>query len=193
MAIDLYDFDKTVYPTDSTTAFWLWCLLHRPWIVVYLPIQIVLFLLYGLKILNTRNFKSLFLRFVALINTKSSVKAFWDKHQTKIYHWFLPENREQFSVVASASPDFLLTEICNRLKVDKLICTHCSEKSGKIIGENCKGKEKVTRLKKDFPDAIVNTVYSDDLKSDAPIFALGKTKTHTVNGKRITLQEATNE
>lgn len=193
MEIDLYDFDKTVYPTDSTTAFWLWCLIHRPWIVIYLPIQIILFLLYGLKLLNTRNFKSLFLRFVALIDTKASVKAFWDKNQNKIYSWFLPENRENFTVVASASPDFLLNEICGRLKVDKLLCTRCSEKTGKVIGENCKGEEKVTQLKQAIPNFSVKTVYSDDLKSDAPIFALGRIKTHTISGKRKILQEAMNE
>lgn len=193
MPIDIYDFDKTVYPKDSTAAFWRFCLLRSPWILIFLPFQIVLFVLYGLRILSTRNFKSLFLGFVSLINTEKAVKAFWDKHESKIYPWFFPEKRERFTVVISASPDFLLEDICSRLKVDKLICTKCSAKSGKIIGANCKGAEKIARLNAEMVEFAVKSVYSDSVKSDAPIFNLGETKINTVNGERIVLQEVINE
>lgn len=45
MKIDVYDFDKTVVPYDSAMRYWHWCLLHRPYIIIILPFQIILSLL----------------------------------------------------------------------------------------------------------------------------------------------------
>ncbi|MCI9112398.1 MAG: polysaccharide biosynthesis protein GtrA, partial [Eubacterium sp.] len=41
MEIDIYDFDKTIVPFDSGSRFALYCLLHYPWIIIYLPIVAV--------------------------------------------------------------------------------------------------------------------------------------------------------
>lgn len=187
MKLDLYDFDKTVYPTDSATAFWLFCLVRYPYILAYLPFQLLFALLWGVGVFSTGQFKSLFLRFVGMIPTEKAVRRFWDKHEKKIYPWFQPDKRENFTVVISASPDFLLGEICRRLKTDRLICTKCDAKTGKILGENCKGAEKVRRLREELGAVEVEAVYSDNVKSDAPMFALGRIKYHTVNGEKIRL------
>lgn len=187
--IDIYDFDKTVYPTDSTMQFWLFCLARYPYIIVYLPVQIIFLIMWVVKILPTGVFKSLFMRFVAIIPTEKAVKAFWNKNEKNIYEWFRKENRERYTVVISASPDYLLGEIANRLQVDKLICTKGDSKTGKLVGKNCKGEEKVKRLNSEMRDFNVVCVYSDSLKSDAPIFALGKKKIHTVAGKLISMEE----
>ncbi|MBQ7595489.1 MAG: phosphoserine phosphatase, partial [Clostridia bacterium] len=40
MMIDLYDFDKTVYPKDSTSDYWLFCLKKKPKLIKYLPKQV---------------------------------------------------------------------------------------------------------------------------------------------------------
>lgn len=189
MRIDLYDFDKTVYPTDSTMDFWLYCLVHYPWILIYLPVQTVLLLLWGVRVLHTGTFKSLFLRFIAMVPTRQAVCRFWDRKQHRIYPWFEKAQRARYTVVISASPDFLLEEICRRMQVDKLICTKGDPRTGKLLSKNCKGEEKVRRLDQELPDVRVDTVYSDSLSSDAPIFALGIHKINTVGGKQIPIQE----
>lgn len=185
MRIDLYDFDKTVYPSDSTMAFWLFCICRYPWILIYFPVQAVLFLLWGVRILHTGTFKSLFLRFVWLIPTRRAVCRFWDQQEDKIYPWFHKAQRLRYTVVISASPDYLLEEICRRLQVDRLICTKGDSVTGKLLSPNCKGEEKVRRLYAEAEAFTVDTVYSDSLRSDAPIFALGETKIHTVSGRQI--------
>lgn len=190
MLIDLYDFDKTVYPADSTFEFWIFCLQRCPWIVIYVPVQLVFFLLFAIKILKTGTFKSLFLRFVTLLPTEKMVKAFWDKNEHKIYPWFQKSMRARYTVVISASPDYLLREICQRLEVDLLVCTLCDDKTGKLLSINCKGAEKVTRLSLALKEYTVDTVYSDDKVSDAPIFELGKNKIHTNKGMQIPFKGA---
>ena len=78
------------------------------------------------------------------IPLKKAVKGFWDRHENQVHKWFL--NRKRYSVVISASPDFLLDEIQKRLGFDELICTRHNAKTGAIIGKNCRDEEKVNRL-----------------------------------------------
>ena len=78
------------------------------------------------------------------IPLKKAVKGFWDRHESQVHKWFF--NRKRYSVVISASPDFLLGEIQKRLGFDELICTRHNAKTGAIIGKNCRDEEKVNRL-----------------------------------------------
>ena len=64
-------------------------------------------------------------------------------------------------------------------------------KTGKIIGYNCKDKQKPLRIKEALPDAIFINVYSDSLKNDIHIFELGERCFHAKKGKleEMTLDE----
>jgi phosphoserine phosphatase len=186
MELDIYDFDKTIVPFDSGTLFVGFCLLHYPWCVITLPIIAVAFLLMLLRIINFTQFKKTCFMFLPLIPKKKAVKAFWDKHQHQVHPWF--KQRQRFTVVISASPDFLLEEISGRLGFDKLICTKHNPKNGLIIGENCRGNEKVKRFYNEFDknSTKVVDVYSDSIKHDTPIFTLATGKCyHIVNGEKI--------
>ena len=184
--IDIYDFDKTVIPFDSGSKFLFYCLLHNPWIIVCLPLQVAGVIPYLLKLRNFTYAKNRLFCFIKLINLEKNVKGFWDKYESKVFDWFKPENRARYTVVISASPDFLLEEICTRLKVDKLICTRHNSSNGTIIGLNCKGEEKVTRFYEVFDAARVIAVSSDSLKNDKPIFSLGERCFHVQkNGTRV--------
>ena len=113
-----------------------------------------------------------------MIDLEKNVKKFWDKHEKDVFEWFRKENRERPAVVISASPDFLLKDICSRLEVDKLICTRHSSENGAIIGLNCKDEEKVRRYNEEISGCKVINVSSDSLKSDRPIFSLGENCFH---------------
>lgn len=170
MEMDIYDFDKTIVPFDSGSLFTLYCLIHYPWIIIYLPIIAAAALLMLFKIINFTSFKKTCFMFIPLIPLQKAVKGFWDKHEKDVHKWFLKDKRNY--VVISASPDFLLNEISQRLSFDNLICTRHNSKNGIIIGENCRDGEKVRRFKEEFPDAKVIDVYSDSLHHDRPIFSL---------------------
>ncbi len=176
--INIFDFDKTVVPFDSGSRFWLYCLVRNPWIVVCLPYQLARFVpfLFGIKSLLWA--KVNFFCFIRLINLQKNVKGFWDKYEKTVFPYFKSAAAERPAVVISASPDFLLEEIALRLGFAKLICTKHSLKTGKIIGANCKGEEKVRRFNQEVKNAKVVSVYSDSLKHDKPIFSLGENCFH---------------
>ena len=178
MEIDIYDFDKTIVPFDSGSRFALYCLLHYPWIIIYLPIVAVAAILMLMKVINFTSFKKTCFMFVPLIPLKKAVNGFWNKYEKEVHKWFF--NRKRTCVVISASPDFLLEEIAKRLSFDYLICTRHSKKSGIIIGENCRDGEKVRRLYEKFSDIQVIDVYSDSIKHDKPIFSLASGQCYQV-------------
>lgn len=176
MEIDIYDFDGTIVPFDSGSLFCGYCLLHYPYLLLLLPIAapvlLIALVLMLLKAISFTDFKKLCFLFVPFIPLKKAVNGFWDKHEKEVHKWFC--ERSRYSVVISASPDFLLNEIQNRLGFDKLICTRHSSKTGAIIGENCRDGEKVKRLYQEFDKNQIKVidVYSDSLKHDEPIFSL---------------------
>lgn len=186
MKIDIYDFDKTIVPFDSGSLFIGYCVLHYPWIILYLPIMVVAFLMMLIKIITFTQFKKICFMFVPFIPKQKAVKGFWDRHEKQVHSWF--KDKPRHAVVISASPDFLLDDISRRLGFDTLICTRHNAKTGAIIGENCRGAEKVRRLYEIFDkDSIeVVDVYSDSLKHDKHIFALATNKCyHIVNSEKI--------
>lgn len=178
MEIDIYDFDETLYPFDSGSLFAFYCLLHYPWTIICLPIIAVGFILMKLGLISFTNFKKTCFMFVPLIPLDKAVKGFWNRHENQVHKWFLERKRE--CVVISASPDFLLEEIAQRLPIENLICTRHSRKSGIIIGENCRDEEKVRRFREIFPDARVIDVYSDSIKHDRAIFSLAEGQCYQV-------------
>lgn len=184
--IDIYDFDKTIVPFDSGSLFIFYCFVHYPYIIIYLPVLIVSLVLMVLHIISFTNFKKICFMFVPMIPLKKAVKKFWDKYDKKAHKWFF--DRKRYSVVISASPDFLLNEIAKRLNFDKLICTVHNEKTGAIIGENCRGEEKVRRLYSEFDknSITVKDVYSDSLRHDRYIFSLATGNCyHIVKSEKI--------
>ncbi|MGN1202006.1 MAG: haloacid dehalogenase-like hydrolase [Eubacterium sp.] len=189
MDIDIFDFDNTIVPFDSGSLFCGYCLLHYPYLILLLPVAVPVLLaaaiLMILHIISFTDFKKLCFLFVPLIPLNKAVNGFWNKYEAKVNKWFY--ERERYSVVISASPDFLLDEIKDRLGFDMLICTKHSRKSGIIIGENCRDEEKVKRLYQelDMSDINVVDVYSDSLKHDRPIFSLGQNCYHIVKGERV--------
>ena len=156
MKFDLYDFDKTVFPVDSESVFYLFCLVRHPWLIVILPYQLVCLACFFLKIGGDK-MKGRFFCFLRFVNTEKMVKKFWEKNEKRIYPFFRPENT--------------------------LIATRLDPHTGRMTGLNCKDGEKVIRINEAMPGAKFEKVFSDSLKSDAPIFALGEINYHAVRGK----------
>lgn len=186
MEIDIYDFDKTLVPFDSGSLFIGYCLLHYPWIIIMLPVIFVSLLLMVCKIISFTAFKKVCFMFLPLVPLEKAVNGFWNRHEKQLYPWFYERGRK--GVIISASPDFLLEEIARRAGFDYLICTRHSRKTGAIIGENCRGAEKVRRLYEKFgKDNIkVIDVYSDSYRHDRYIFSLAAGSCyHIEKGRRV--------
>lgn len=115
------------------------------------------------------------------------VKEFYEKRLSKILYkdaidTIKKRKLEGYKIyLISASAEFYLSEFYNIKEVDKVIGTRFVKENGlhrnEILGENCKGEEKVRRLKEvlkkenievDFENSYM---YSDSL-SDLPLFNL---------------------
>ncbi|MGN1235157.1 MAG: HAD-IB family phosphatase [Christensenellaceae bacterium] len=166
----VFDFDKTIFRTDSTVAFWKYCVKRKKSLVFLLAKQAFWGVLYGLKLVKLKVFKEKFFCFMKHIDAEAWAKEFWEENESGIMPWAREAIREGDWVV-SASPEFLLRPIAEKLGV-QLIATVTDPATGKITGENCKGKEKIFRL------AAVGVTewdrsYSDSL-SDTPILSVAK-------------------
>ncbi|WP_154826875.1 HAD-IB family phosphatase [Clostridium butyricum] len=181
--MNVYDFDKTIYAGDSTLDFYFFSLKKSPMLIRFFPIQIIGFIKYMFGMYSKLQFKEKFYSFLKGIkDVDSMVELFWNENQDKIKDWYL-KSKEESDVIISASPEFLLNNICRRIGIKHLIASEVNKNTGICEGENCYGEEKVLRFKKYFEKGEIKKFYSDSL-SDAPI-SLMASERYIVNGNNI--------
>lgn len=170
--MNVYDFDGTIYRGDSTIDFFLYVCKHNRAVLRYLPKQTWGFILYGFKQIDKTKLKEYFFSFLPAINTEKLVEAFWEQNQSKIFGWY--RNRHQpDDIVISASPEFLLRPICQRLGISSLIASAVDPETGVFTGENCHGQEKLRRLEAEYKITQIDSFFSDS-RSDLPLAKIAK-------------------
>lgn len=166
--MNIYDFDKTIYASDSTKDFYFYSLKKHPSILLTVPYMALGFFLYVIGAIEKTRAKEIMYRFLRHIpDVDADIEDFWDKNEHKIKPWYRNRQRGD-DVIISASPEFLLAPICARLGIKHLIGSRVDKKTGKYTGKNCHDTEKVTRLNEVMPDAHCEEFYSDSL-SDTPL------------------------
>ena len=193
MHVQLYDYDKTVCPGDTGSAFWLYCLVRRPYILLFLPFQLVGGICYRLGVLEKLHRLCSVHCYMRAINAPSLARRFAKRRLRKVYPYFRSRSRAVPTVVCSASPAFLLEPICAQLGVDTLVATDVDPRTGIVRGRVCKGEEKVRRLQKEYPQYRYDAVYSDSLRHDRPILRLGRTAYLVRSGRAIRISPDTGE
>lgn len=171
--MNVYDFDKTIYDGDSTVDFYFYCMKKFPRIVICIPLQLLAMIKYKSKIIDKTKMKEKFYCFFKLVpDLDIEVKKFWSENEHKIKRWYI-ENKKDNDVIISASPEFLLQEICQKIGVKYLIASRVEIKTGKYMGVNCYGEEKVARFREKFPNEYIDEFYSDSY-SDEPLAKIAK-------------------
>ena len=170
--MNVYDFDGTIYRGDSSIDFYLFCLYSDPALIKCLPKQLWGIVLYVLKIIDKTKLKEKFFCFIKYIDIENFVYDFWNSNENKIMKWYLDQKKED-DLIISASPDFLLKNICERLSIKNLIATVFDTDNCKIIGENCRGQEKLRRYKEQYGNVNIENFYSDS-ESDLPLAKISK-------------------
>lgn len=183
--MNVYDFDKTIYDGDCTVDFYMYCLKKYP--VIYRKIPEVLWfgLLFKIGIVKKKDFKSRFFKFATLLpDLNGVIRDFWSINKSKIKMFYVKNQRED-DVIISASPTFILSEICNILGIKHLYATNVDLQTGKIIGENCYGEEKVKRFyEAGYAKDSIDEFYSDSL-SDSPLADISKKAFIVIKDKLI--------
>lgn len=172
--MNVYDFDKTIFPVDSTAAFYRHCLKRHPDIARHWPIQLIYALRYLAGHIDKTQMKQCFYRFLPDIpNIDAEISDFWSRNKGRLEPWYLAQRRPD-DVIISASPYFLLSPLLQgTLKVGMLMASNVDPTTGRYEGINCHGEEKVRRYKSVYPSEPVDNFYSDSF-SDAPMARLAR-------------------
>lgn len=182
MKVNVYDFDKTILPYDSTAAFFMWCAgeykgaarAALPGLFASIP--------FALGRIDQTRHKELFYRFLrAVPDIDAALEIFWDENFPNINGWYLRQKRPD-DIIISASPDFLVRVPAERLGV-RLIASRVDKHTGVTTGKNNNRAEKVRRLNEEFPGTEIGEFYSDS-RHDDPLAALAE-RAFIVKGQRV--------
>lgn len=183
--MNVYDFDKTLFPGDSPVKFWSYCKKKYPKIWNHFPGGVTKMILYKFKMFTwTEVIDKIFEFLKYLPDPLAEVEAFWDENEHKIYSWYKEVQKED-DVVITATPRFLIEPIAKRLGIKNLIATELDIKTHKVQGLDCTGIEKVRRFKEIYPDAKIDNFYSDSY-SDTPLAKIAENAFMVHSGGRIT-------
>lgn len=178
--MNVYDFDGTIYDGDSSVDFFLYALKQKPSLLRYAPKQAWGFLLFGLKRIGKTELKEYYFSFLSSLDVQKLTEDFWNRNQHKIFKWYLDQKKVD-DIIISASPEFLLKPICQRLGIHHLIASTVDTQSGKFSGANCHGPEKVRRLEVEYGITHIDRFYSDS-HSDLPLAQIADESFLVVNG-----------
>lgn len=186
----IFDVDYTLTKRETLFEFYLFMIKKKPKLLLYMPKGLISGCSYALGIVDAGYAKLSFMNFIKNIHEseiQALVKEFYEKRLSKIFYVDAIDTlkrlkKEGFKIyLISASAEFYLKELYNIKEVDRVIGTKFKfvngYYTGKIIGENNKGEEKVKRLLEVLEDDNIEVdfksshMYSDSL-SDMPLFKL---------------------
>ena len=181
--MNVYDFDGTIYHGDSTADFIGWCVKKKPSLIFNLTGKALpSFLAYKSYLCSKTAFKENMYSYLSrLNNTEELVKEFWSTHINNIADWYLAQKSAD-DIIISASPEFLLKPVCDRLNIN-LLASKVDIDTGCYLGINCYGAEKTRRFHEVYSGDI-DKFYSDS-KSDEPLALLAHSA-YMVKGDTIT-------
>ena len=186
----IFDIDYTITRKETLMELFKYAIKKDKRNLRFLPRAVYCGFMYFIKFYDEKKVKETFLKFIDNIKEKDLallVKNFYnDRLKNILYKDALDMIKDLKSkgydiYLISASPEFYVNEFYNIDVVDKVIGTRFSFENGiftrKMDGENCKGEEKVKRLKSYLKENNIEVdfnesyMFSDSL-SDKPLLDL---------------------
>lgn len=186
----LFDVDFTITKKETLMQLYIYVIKEDKKNIKYLPRALFSGIMYLLKIYDEKRVKESFLKFLDDMDEneiRELTKRFYKNSLKNILYkdgidMIKKLKREGYRIyLISASPEFYLNELYDIKEVDKIIGTRFFFNNGKftrrMYGANCKGREKVKRLKEEILKEKINVdfensyMFSDSL-SDKPLLDL---------------------
>ena len=186
----IFDVDFTLTSKETLLQLFKFLIKEDKKNLRFLPRAAFSGLMYGLKFYDEKKVKQSFLKFIDGVEEKDLkilVKKYYYEVLSKIIYkdsidMMKKLKSEGYKIyLISASPEFYLNELYNIKEVDVIIGTRFSFNKGKferkMVGENCKGEEKVRRLKEYLQENNIEVDYKNsymfsDSLSDKPLLDL---------------------
>ena len=186
----IFDVDYTITRKETLMQLFKYVITKDIRNIRFLPRALYSGFMYSINVYDEKRVKENFLKFIEGIDEKDLsllVKDFYKDVLEKILYedaikMMKNLKKEGYKIyLISASPEFYLNEFYAIKEVDVIIGTKFSIENGKFIrkmhGENCKGSEKVKRLKEFIKENNVEVDYKNsymfsDSLSDKPLLDL---------------------
>ena len=186
----IFDVDYTITKKETLMELFRYVIKEDKKNIIYVPRALISGLLYIIKVYDEKKVKESFLKFIDGKDEKEIkelVNRFYQNSLSKIIYedsinMMKKLKKEGYDIyLISASPEFYLCELYAIEEVDKIIGTKFSFKDGKfkrsMFGNNCKGDEKVRRLKEVLSEEKIEVDYENsymfsDSLSDKPLLDL---------------------
>ena len=182
--MNVYDFDRTIFYSDCSIGFAIWCMKRKPklWFTWFPRIIKTLILYKQGRVQNYRLQREMFSYLTLIDDFDKQIEKYWDKYEGKISAWYLAQKRED-DLIISASPSCIIEPIANRLGV-KCMATEFDREFGVFTNNLMYAKEKAAyMIDRGFP--VIENFYSDSL-ADTPL-ALCAEKAHLVTNHASTV------
>ncbi len=186
----IFDIDYTITKKETLMELFKYTVKNKKTNIRFLPRAVYCGLMYLINVYDEKKVKETFLKFIDKIKEEDLsvlVKNFYNDRLKNILYKDAVDmmkklKNEGYDIyLISASPEFYVKEFYAIKEVDKIIGTKFKFDNGvfsrKMDGENCKGEEKVKRLKSYLKEnnIVVNFkesyMFSDSL-SDKPLLDL---------------------
>jgi len=175
--MNVYDFDGTIFPTNSTVIFCIRCMNRHPklWFT-FAPRAVINLILTKTGKMRECVMLRKFNSFLSMIDDfDTEIERFWDKNEKRIARWYLAQKKPD-DLIISASPACIIEPIARRLGVN-FMATEYDREFGVLLNNLMYAKEKAKYIfDHGFPK--IDNFYSDSL-SDTPL-ALCAEKAHLV-------------
>ena len=182
--MNVYDFDGTIFYSDCSIGFALWCMWRHPslWFT-YLPGMLGSLILHKMgKLPNYQLQRRMFSYLTKIDDFDVQIERYWDKYENRISAWYLAQKRPD-DLIISASPDCIIGPIAKRLGVNYM-ATEYDREYGVFTNNLMYAKEKAKYIiDHGFP--LIENFYSDSL-ADTPL-ALCAEKAHLVKDHATTV------
>ena len=180
--VALFDFDNTVASGNTITRLLQYDIRKHPWHCIFL-IQMAFY--YGLYLIHLSSFEK------AKSALLFPVRYMSDQEFEDFYH-------QHVVILCTASSEVYMKY--NQLPIDQLIGTRTrrigNHETSEIIGKNCKGKEKINRIKEYLKNQDIEIDYENsygysDSNDDIPMLSLVKHKKRVLlkTGEMIEFKE----
>ena len=179
-AMNVYDFDGTIFYSDCSIGFAFWCMKRHPklWFTYFPQALKSYFKFKKGKIPNYLMLRKMFSYLTMIDDFDAQIEKYWDKYEKRISSWYL-EQKKPDDLIISASPACIIGPIARRLGVN-YIATEYDLEFGVFVNNLMYAKEKAKYIiDHGFP--VIDNFYSDSL-ADTPI-ALCAEKAHLVTKK----------
>lgn len=182
--MNVYDFDKTIFPGDCSIGFCFWCMKRHPGLYfTFFPKAVINIIRRKTGKMSEAEMQRKFFGYLTLIDDfDEQIERYWDINEKKISSWYLAQKRPD-DLIISASPSCIIEPIAKRLGVN-FMATEYDREYGVYLNNMMYAREKAKYIiDHGFP--VIDNFYSDSL-ADTPL-ALCAEKAHLVKDNASTV------